>query len=253
LKPAQGLERINFVRKVSTFALLLSLWTVSAHAQRASDFTTPTPLSEGDTLVIGFLGGWERWDDANRGVRKLALALREKHVAGLFVETLANRNRHLGVDLVRRTLDSDSDGSLDAHERAALKIVAYGQSFGGAAAIKFARDLDALGIPVALTVQVDSVGLGDNVIPPNVAKAANFYQADRFTVRGEPRISAADPRRTAIIENTRFDYSYRDSMHRPETWLRRRFGGAHAWMDADPAVWSRVEALIVGCINGSPR
>jgi pimeloyl-ACP methyl ester carboxylesterase len=241
------------VRNLATVVLLLCVEALPVHAQRAGDLTTPTPLPEGAALVIGFLGGWERWDDAHRGVRKLALALREKQIAGLHVETFANRNRHLAVDLVRKALDWDSNGSLDAHERSAHKIIVYGQSFGGAAAIKFARELDTLEIRVALTVQVDSVGVGDNIIPPNVFKAANFYQSHRFTVRGERHITAADPRRTTIVENTRFEYSDRDPAHRPETWLRRRFGGAHARMDADPAVWTRVEALILDCISGSAR
>ncbi len=209
------------------------------------------PLPKGDALVIGFLGGFERWDDANRSVRKLALALREKGIAGLHVETLANRNSHLAVDLVRRALDSNADGWLDSRERNAHTIVAYGQSLGGAAAIQFAREMNVLGIPVALTVQVDSVGVFDSVIPPNVSKAANFYQAHRFSVRGEPQISAADPRRTRIIENTRMDYSHRDSRRGPETWLRRRFGRAHAWMEADPALWARVETLILQCVDSS--
>jgi hypothetical protein len=250
LKLHKGPIRITFVPNSAAIVALL-IGTLPATGQRVSDLTTRTPLPEGDTLVVGFLGGWERWDDSDRGVRKLALRLRAKGIAGLHVETLGNRRRRVAVDLVKKALDADGDGSLDSHERVAHRIIAYGQSFGGAAAVKFARDLDQLGIPVELTVQVDSVGLRDNMIPPNVNKAANLYQSHRFTVRGEDRISAADPQRTEIIENTRFDYSHADPAVQPAGWLRRCFGGAHARMDADPAVWSRVEALILECIGSS--
>jgi pimeloyl-ACP methyl ester carboxylesterase len=237
------------VRNLLAFLLLSTAGTSSVRAQDVSDFITPTPLPDSDTLVIGFLGGLERWDDANRSVRKVALALRSKGVAGLHTETFANRNMPSAVDLVRRALDSNLDGLLDARERVAHTIVAYGQSLGGAAAIRFARRMNEMGIPVALTVQVDSVGLDDAIIPPNVSKAANFYQAHRFTVRGQPVIIPANPLRTRIIENTRLDYSDRGSAQKPESWLRRRFGGAHALMEADPVLWARVEFLILKSVD----
>ena len=202
-------------------------------------------------MVIGFLGGWEPWDNENRGVRKLALALRHKRIPGLHVETLSNHKRGLALDLIRKALDSNRDETLDNRERTSHRIILYGQSFGGAAVVKFARQLEEMGVPVQLTVQVDSVGIGDDTVPANVANAANFYQTHRFTVRGEKEIRAADPARTRVIENTRFDYSERDPRHSPDSWFRRKFGGGHAWMDADPAVWARVEALILQSLGPS--
>jgi hypothetical protein len=219
------------------------------YSQRLSDLRTAVPLPAGDTLIIGFLGGWEPWDNENRGVRKLALKLRERSIPGLHVETLSNHKRAVALEFVRRALDSDGDGSISPRECNIRKVILYGQSFGGAAVVKFARELEALGVGVALTVQVDSVGLDDDVVPANVAAAANLYQSHRLTVRGQNEIRAADPLRTQILENTRFVYNKRDPDHAPDSWFRRRFGGGHAWMDADPAVWRRVEKLILSVVS----
>jgi hypothetical protein len=220
-------------------------------AQSIKDFQTPTPLPKNDVLVLGFLGGWEPWDNENRGVRKLALQLREQRLPGVHVETISNHKRDLALELITKALDSNTNGSLEPDERGAHRIILYGQSFGGAAVVKLARQLERLEVPVQLTVQVDSVGWSDSVIPGNVAAAANFYQAHWFTVRGEREIRAARPERTRIIENTRFNYSKKNPRHSPDSWFRRKFGGGHAWMDADPAVWARVEKLILDALGVS--
>jgi thioesterase domain-containing protein len=68
----------------------------------------------------------------------------------------------------------------------------YGQSFGGAAVVKLARQLDKLGVPVLLTVQIDSVGRGDARIPPNVARAASLFQRNGVLISGEAPIVAED-------------------------------------------------------------
>lgn len=78
-------------------------------------------------------------------------------------------------------------------------LILYGQSLGGAAAIHTTQALSHRGIPVLLTVQVDSVGIHDHVIPPNVSKAANFYQQGPLTFRGQRRIRAEDLGRTQIL------------------------------------------------------
>lgn len=224
---------------------LVVFWAVAAVAQSLSDLsTTPLPLRRGDTLVVGFLGAWEHWDDENRSVRKLALKLRDKSIPGVYVETLANYRRKVALNLIRKALDANGDGSIDRTERSSVRIILYGQSLGGLAVVKLARELEAMQVPVQLTVQIDSVGLTDEMIPPNVLAAANLYQDGRLSFRGQAIIRAADPKRTSILENTRFDYA-RPSPVQPETWARRRLGGWHARMEADPAVWIHVERLIL--------
>ena len=214
-------------------------------AQRYEDFITPTPLAEGATLVIGFLGGRESWDNQHRGVRKLALKLRAMRLSGVHVETVENTKRPVALALVRNAFDRDRNGQLDEPERASARVIVYGQSFGGAAVVKFARQLDTMGVPVLLTVQVDSVGREDAVIPPNVARAANLFQRDGFTIRGEREIRAADPRRTTILGNHRFTYRGKTIDLSEVSWFKRLLQRAHTKMDFDPEVWALVEKTIL--------
>ncbi|MFN0167449.1 MAG: hypothetical protein ACKV22_13540 [Bryobacteraceae bacterium] len=230
--------------------VLTAMAGCAARAQTPADFRTPQPLKPGDTLVIGFLGSWERWDDPDRGVRKTALRLREMGLPGVFAETVENHHREGALALITQAFDFDGDGRLDAREAAQSRVVLYGQSLGGSAAVWTAKRLARLGVPVLLTVQIDSVGIGDEVIPANVAQAANLYQREPLTIRGFNRIRAADPSRTRILCNQRYRYfMLLPARTPPESWARRNLGGGHARMEADPAVWSHVLALITGALR----
>lgn len=220
---------------------------LTLRAQRFSDFTTPQPVNPGDTLVVGFLGAFEKWNDPNRGVRKVALDLRA--VSGVYTETIANWNRGLARDLIKRALDWNGNGVLDADERAGARIVLYGQSCGAEAAIDTARELNRWDVRVLLMIQIDSVGLHGGAIPPNVAAAANFFQHDLFTIWGRRKIYAVDPSRTSILGNFQFRYRHGDIGHSSASWVRRRLGGGHARMELDPAVWKTVEDLILNAVN----
>ena len=235
-------------KRVRTLLLLCVFGAVLARCQQFRDFKTPRPMPSGSVLVIGFLGGFERWTDENRSVNKVAAHLKGLGLTNVFVETASNHRRGAAMKLIRKALDSNRNGKTDPEEAAAAKIILYGQSWGGGAVVKTARDLNKKGVPVLLSVQVDSVGLKDNVIPPNVHAAANFFQHDLLTIWGEPEIRAADPSRTRILGNQQFSYYFRPS-DPSQTWARRHLGGAHAKMESDPLVWSQVELLILNAIH----
>ena len=228
---------------------LIGAFAPPLHGQTWEDFRTPTPIGPDNTLVIGFLGGRERWDHDERSPRKLALKLRSLRIPGLHVETLANRKRALAVTLVERAFDRDQDGALDPGERGSARIVIYGLSFGGAATVKLARDLSERNIPVLLTIQIDSVGRDDAVIPPNVRRAANFYQTNGLVISGEGPIRAEDPSRTTIIADCRMDYSKRKIDISHVNWFKKLGRVAHSYISYDPQVWSRVEKLILGEVS----
>jgi pimeloyl-ACP methyl ester carboxylesterase len=224
-------------------ALLLAL-ALNAGAQSIRDFHVPEPLPEHSVLVVGFVGGFEKWNDSHRGVRKVALSLRALNLPGVYVETLENRRRKLALKLIAQTASRQALAQSG-------RIVLYGQSWGGAAVVRTARDLSALGLRVLLTVQVDSVGVDDSVIPANVLNAVNIFQNDPFGIVGRNLIRAEDPGATRIIENTRMSYALSPyNISSPDmSWARRTLGGSHAKMEADEHVWAHVQDLIVRAIK----
>ena len=227
--------------------LVCALTSSVASSQRLSQLTTPTPLAPGSTLVIGFLGGYDRWDDEHRSVRQLVLKLRQR--PNVYAESISNHHRALALKLLRQALDTNHNNRLDPDEIANSRIILFGQSWGGAAAIALARDLQRMGIPVLLTVQIDSVGVHDDLIPSNVRAAANFYQHDPFTtIHGRSQIRAADPSRTMILGNFQSSYVFRSVDESNATKARQVFGGSHTKLELDPVVWSRVEQYISDAI-----
>ncbi len=211
------------------------------------DFQVPRHVKTGSALVIGFLGGFEHWNDPHRGIRKVALDLRSRDLPNVYVETIENHRRALALKVIRRALDGEP-GVRTLVNSSRVRIVLYGQSWGGAAVVSTARDLQKLGIDVQLTVQVDSVGMHDDVIPANVRNAANLFQRDPFSIDGRAEIRAQAPDRTRILENTQFFYLFRPygTLNASDgSWARRTFGGSHAKMELDGAVWEHVEQLIL--------
>jgi hypothetical protein len=233
---------------VVRFLLLALALIPSAFAdsknQVFSDFTTPLPLKPGDTLILGIVGGWERWDAPQRAIRRTALQLRESALPGVWVETVENHKLYLAQQLVLRAFDFDNSGALDSGEKTAARLVIYGHSLGGRATLRFCRWLDELGIHVRLAVVVDSYGRDPYAVPPNVAVAANLYQRDPGFIKGAPKIVALDARRTRVLGNWRYVYSGRSVEMPGEPGARRWFIGSHLKMEYDPEPWRCVRELL---------
>ena len=213
--------------------------------QQYHHLTTPTPVGENQILVLGFLGGRQRWDDERRGSRKLALKLEGMDIPGVEIETFQNRRRSVAIAFIRNALDRNEDGVLDSSERSKARIILFGQSLGGSAVVKLSRDLQKMDIPVLLTIQVDSVGFSDHLIPSNVYRAANLFQQDDPIFRGEDEIIPEDPEATKIIANVKFDYRGKDVDMSGLPMHIRLFPMGHNKMDADPEVWAVVENMIL--------
>jgi hypothetical protein len=236
----------------SCFAIVLLLTSLAYPAcmlttrgQRYQDFSVPTPLPDESTLVLGFVGGREDWNNDKEGVRQLALRLRSLNLPGFHVETIENKRRYLAQVLIQNSFDRNRNGKLDVSELESARVVLYGQSFGGAAVVKLARELEKLSIPVLLTVQIDSVGRKDAIIPPNVRQAANLYQRTGKIIHGEPQIRAEDSSKTEILGNFQFDYRKKEIDLSGIPWWKKIFRKDHTKMNLDPDVWNLVEKMII--------
>lgn len=155
-----------------------------------------------EVVVIGFVGGLHRADDATQGVVQISGRLRQIDCAELRVHSYSHFHWRSVYKNLIRDIDSDRDGRLSAEElRQAPKIIIFGHSLGGWAVVKLARRLDKAHVPVELTVQMDTVGIGDTVVPRNVKFAMNYYQRTQWPLRGEKRIRAENAGATHIIDN----------------------------------------------------
>jgi hypothetical protein len=196
-------------------------------------------FAQGQPIVVGFVGGFVKHDNGIHSGVQLAKNLRETYGSAVYVETFENRHRSKAREKILQLLDSDWD-------KRNARIILYGHSWGASEAVTLAGELGKEGIPVLLTIQVDSVakiGEQDIVIPPNVAQAINLYQSHGI-VHGPSEIRAADATKTRIIGNVRFDY--RDNPIKcPEyPWYARAFMKSHIEIECDPCVWDQVEFLI---------
>jgi hypothetical protein len=162
------------------------------------------------------------------------------------VQLFANHHGKNAHDSVLRLLDGDHDGALSREEKQNARIIIFGHSWGASETVELARQLEKDGIPVVLTIQVDSVskfGQNDSLIPANVAQAVNFYQTDGV-LHGEPAIRAADPSHTHILGNFRSDYKSKPLSCGQYPWWDRAFMRPHVQIECDPDVWGKVESLI---------
>lgn len=204
--------------------------------------SAPSPV-----IVIGFLGGYVRHDDALHTEVQLAARLRSEYPELAHAEVFENHKAGEAYARVLELLDSDHDGNLSESEKRSARIILYGHSWGAAAVIGLARQLQKDSIPILLTIQVDSITrhhVDDALVPENVSEAVNFYQPNSV-LHGRTEIRAEDPQRTKILGNFRFDYkSTPVSCSDSYPWLVRHFAKPHAEIECDPNVWNRVEDLI---------
>jgi hypothetical protein len=197
-------------------------------------------------VVIGFVGGYVKHNNAIHAEVQLAEHLREEYPSGVHIEAFENHRGKQALQEILKLLDTDHDGSLSPSEKQQARIILYGHSWGASESLHLARSLGRDGIPVLLTIQVDSVakrGQNDAVIPPNVAQAVNFYQTNGF-VHGQKSIEAADPSRTHIIGNFRFDYRQHPINCAQYPWWDRYLARPHTEIECDPSVWAKVESYI---------
>ncbi len=223
-----------------------------AAADEAAKTASPSPK----IIVIGFVGGRVRGDDGAHSEVQLAARIREDFPSGAYINTFANHDGEEAHQAVLRALDVNHDGQLSAAEKHNARIVIYGHSWGASETVALADALDRDGIPVLLTIQVDSVmkrGENDAVIPPNVAEAVNYYQTDGL-LHGRSTIRAADPTRTHVIGNFRLSYGKKPiACEEAYPWWDRLAMQQHIEIECDPKVSHEMEQLIRATLTAPER
>lgn len=206
----------------------------------------PSNAAVSPAVVIGFVGGYVKHDNAIHAEVQLAAHLREEYPSGVYVAAFENHRGTQAREEVLRLLDTNHDGVLSAAEKRQARIIIYGHSWGASETVALARWLGKQSIPVLLTIQVDSIakhGENDSVIPANVRQAINFYQPHGL-IHGRSLIRAADPSRTHIIGNFRLDYRNHPVPCPRYPWWDRYVARPHTEIECDPVVWNQVESFI---------
>jgi hypothetical protein len=228
-------------------ASIYSLGTVLVLAQTGNAQSVPSVApAMPPVIVIGFVGGFIKHDNLVHSEVQLAARLRKAYPTGVDVETFESFRGKEARKKILSLLDTNHDGILTLDEKQNGRIIIYGHSWGGSQAIALARKLEKDGIPVLLTIQVDSISKihrNDAVIPVNVAQAANFYQPHGL-LHGQAKIRAADSARTRIIGNFRYDYKASPYKCDEYPWYDRVFVKPHTQIECDPDVWKQAESLI---------
>ena len=232
--------------RMLTYSLLVLSFLLSNAIAPADGAEKITPEASPRVIVIGFVGGFVHRNDTVHQEVQLAAHLRKQYPARMQVKMFENRQGRQAHREVLEMLDADRDGELSDQEKRAARIVIYGHSWGASEGVTLARTLGQDGIPVLLTIQVDSVsksGEDDRWIPANVGQAVNFYQLNGL-LHGRSKILAADSSRTEILGNYRVDYKTKHVNCNGFPWYAQMFMSSHIKIECDPSVWNQVESLI---------
>lgn len=236
----------SFIPRPLPAWMLILAFLASNSTAPANGAERTTPAASPGVIVIGFVGGFVRRNDTVHQEVQLAAHLRKQYPARMQVKIFENRQGRQAYREVLEMLDADLDGALSDGEKRTARIVIYGHSWGASEGVTLARRLGQDGIPVLLTIQVDSVsklGEDDKVIPANVGQAVNFYQVNGL-LHGRREILAADGLRTQILGNFQVDYRTKRVSCDGFPWYAQMFMSPHIEIECDPSVWGQVESLI---------
>jgi hypothetical protein len=233
-----------------------------AHSQQAAlhDATSTAEVRSAmlapptrNVIIIGFVGGFVSRNDTKHPEVQFAAYLRDRYPT-IHADVFGNHHGQKALQQVVRLLDTDNDGVLSPIEKEQATVILYGHSWGATETVEFARELGQMGIPVALTIQVDTIGKpGHKVstISPNVASAINFYQA-KGPLHGQPEIVAANPAHTKILGNILMTYEGRPINCDNYSWYSRTLNRPHHLIENDFRVWNELAFLIDAELPGTP-
>ncbi len=179
-------------------------------------------------------------------------SLRQEYSNDVYFGLFENRKVGLAYQTILKLLGktekhtTEKQKALPDERKLPACIILFGHSWGAAAVVALSRKLERAGIPVTLTIQIDSVAKpfqNDWLIPANVLQAVNFYQTHGL-VRGRRKIMPADPARTTILGNFRWEYKGEPSECHGLSWRGRFLSKGHMQIECDHKIWLEVKALL---------
>jgi len=252
----QGRRHWKFTALLLNFIAMALVAPDTAHSQDVSLLVAPpvttVPVIR-NAIVIGFVGGFVSPNDTKHPEVQFAAYLRDRYPT-IHAAVFGNHHGRKALHEVLRLLDTDHHGVLSSLEKEQATIIIYGHSWGATETVAFARELGQMGIPVALTIQIDTIakpGHKASAISPNVARAINFYQTEG-PLQGAPEIVAVDPERTAVLGNIRMTYENRPINCDNYSWYSRTLNKPHHEIENDFRVWDQIESLINADLPGTP-
>jgi len=181
---------------IAAVCVSLSLFASPAAAQQA-------PANTCRVLFVGFVGGLGTAHFPPSAASPLFRRIHALHAPGLCFKIFSGYCPWCGHRWVRKEFGA-SKGHLAAQQIAdGPKVVAFGYSLGGPAALHFAKEAQSDGIPLELLATVDVVGFTQGVFPANVKVAANFYERRLHFIlmEGRKTLRVEDPQATKFLGN----------------------------------------------------
>jgi hypothetical protein len=200
------------------FVLTLFFTTLFSSELRAASRNQPfaPPVSEPVTsaqsckiIYAGFVGALETSNHKHSGVVQIRDTLRGADFPDVCADSFMPISWTSGRDWILTHFPSHTGVLTESELENAPRIILVGHSTGGWAMLSVARDLRDKGIPVELTVQIDSVGFTDYTIPKNVSTGAIFHAWDALMFMTTKHIHMEDPSHTKLIA----DVLVKDASH----------------------------------------
>ncbi len=136
----------NAVRSMAGFIQAFSLLCLSVFSLGQSGSASPATSSDSSTsspvIVIGFMGGFVKHDNAVHSGVQLATHLRQDYASGVYVQVFENRRREKAHQEILRLLSKNHDGTLTAEEKQNARVIIYGMSWGASETVTLARELE---------------------------------------------------------------------------------------------------------------
>jgi len=110
-------------------SFILSILLAASGAISPFPASGAEPLGMPPVIVIGFVGGFVKHDNAVHNEVQLAAHLRQDYPLDVQVQVFENHRREKAHEQILRLLDTDHDGALSAEEKQQARVIIYGHSW----------------------------------------------------------------------------------------------------------------------------